>query len=163
MYCSISYAEIEIIKDTRNIISSRIEGSWIINHEESKKLWGKEKLEEKEMWNLTIRRDDDVLKKLQPRYADRLIKAKAIIYFAGWIRLINLEYPCIIIDDKHGNNALVFFMQNDLDKANRSETDFNSVKAMLVVGHTLSFDKLFLGGIRTSSGPLPFYSYHRKK
>ncbi len=156
--------QVEVTKDNKNIVSLRIEGSWDIDQKASKELFGKDTLKDDMFWHLVFRRDEEVMRKLQTRYTDAISKSDVAIYFAGWIKLVDTEYPCMIaVDDKDGNNTLVIFMQNELDKPNQSENDTYSAKVMLVVGHAKSVDKLYMGGINTSSGFLPFFAYQRKK
>lgn len=131
---------LKLTKDEDNVVSRRLEGSWIVDSDLSFRLTGKAEIGEGLMQRVTFESDDAIFGQLPKGHRARLQKEMTSVYMCGWMAFGQHKFPFLLIEQK-GNSKVLFFLKNGKDIFG------NGVYApvMLAVGADRKNDLLFMG------------------
>ena len=139
--------------DKNNVVSSRIEGDWVINKELSAVLSGKDVMEgvRGKKLKISFRKDHSIIKDLPLGYYRHLKDKK--IYTCGFMNMGGKTYP-FYLTHITGNPHILYFRERKGVPMGDSE----SFNVMLAVAKEKANDMLFVGGDFNNQ---PFTAYKR--
>jgi hypothetical protein len=139
--------------DKNNVVSSRIEGDWVVNADLSAVLSGKGVMEgvRGKKLKISFRKDHSIIKDLPLRYYRHLKDKK--IYTCGFMTIGGKTYP-FYLTHITGNPHILYFRKRKGVPMGDSE----SFNVMLAVAKDKANDMLFIGGDFNNQ---PFTAYKR--
>ncbi len=146
-------AKFSVTVNKENIVSSRIEGEWVIEENLTTVLGGKEFVEKIHRTNMkrTFRIDHSIIKDLPEEYYPYLKDKK--IYTCGFLTMRGKTHP-FYLTEWNGNPHIFYFYERDGDPMGNGE----SFNVMLAVAKENANDLLFVGGDFNNQ---PFIAYKR--
>lgn len=146
-------ARAQVVTEKENVVSSRLEGEWVVDEPVTSRLGGRSRVEEAgEAPVLAFRGDAGVAERLLARHADVL--RELTIYQAGVMLLGGREYP-FLVSEVNGNPHVLYFRPRGEDAI----ADGESFIVMLAVAADRRNDLLLIGGDFNNQ---PFSAYRRR-
>lgn len=144
---SAALGQVQVQPDANNVVSSRLEGTWVPHEELTKHLEGRAP------GPVTFRSDPKIAAKIPARY-EKFLKGRQV-YMAGEVTFGGKTHPFILVEHR-GNPHVVWFRERGGDPLGDAE----SFNVMLAVAKQQQNDLLFIGGDFNNQ---PFAAYHRAK
>jgi len=139
----------KVVPNKENVVSSRLEGSWVADTELYERLKGSPP--GKNAKPIEVRSAPEVAEKIPDKYGE-FLKGRPL-YMAGYLKWGDSESP-FILSDLNGNPHMFTFRERDGDPMGDAE----SMNVMLAPAKDTKNDVLFLGGDFNNE---PFRAYRR--
>ena len=150
--CSL-WAALKVQADKENVVASRLEGTWTLHADLTKRLTG----EKSDSAGYQFTKDDDVAAAVPDKF-EKILKDMTI-YMSGKMKVTrgkNEEtYPFVLVSYK-GNPRVIYFREGDGQPMGNAE----SLNVMLAQAKDKANDLLFVGGDFNNQ---PFRAFERVK
>ncbi len=124
-------------------LSRNLLGTWVINHDLTKRTWGSKQETPKYLGKVTYRKESSVLKLLAPEARTLVLKHNLKCYLAGYMRIhnSNTDVPFMVTLVKGNPAVLLFYDRNGIKRSHVVVQ-----LASLIPAKDSRLDLLFIGG-----------------
>ncbi len=153
-FASLLLAQLVVQPDDKNVVASRLEGTWVPMPALAKRLTGSvDSGPLGKLAPMAFRSDPSVFKKVPERYVKYLAAER--VYLAGEMTLHGNDHPFFLVTNR-GNPTIIYLRP----KRQEPYGDAESFNVSLIIAKDPENDLLFIGA---ETIPRPFTAYERAR